>query len=133
MERVIAVCLDGKEYKLPKHIDFYACPKEQACHIKLCTEAIGLTKKPLNMQTENAAFEVWALLLHTYSGYKEVHLGLQEGVTLPFWPEEQPFLPGCREKAEAQEAFGHYNRLLYRVMKFQEQYGRLHSLFVSFL
>lgn len=122
MKRMTKICLDGTEYELPTRVKVYVCPEEKVCCIALCAEAIGLTKKPLNMQTENAAFETWALLLHTYSEYQEVRLRLQDSVALPFWTEEQPFLPGCKGKAEDQEAYGHYNRFLYRVMKFQEQY-----------
>lgn len=124
MDRIAAVYLNGREYVLPKRTGFYACPEENACHIDLCEKAAGLSEKPFNMQTEDAAFEAWALLLHHYSAYAEIRLGLQEGVALPVWPEARPFLPGSQErKTEDQKTYAHYNRFLYRVMKLQEEYS----------
>lgn len=126
MKRMERITLDGKNYPLPSGIALYECPEKKACYIHLCAEAIGLPKEqtdeptepPINMQEGPAAFEAWALLLHTYSDYKEVRLGLQDNVTIPTWPKEQPFLSGC-----GKNAYGHYNRFLYRVMKFREQYS----------
>lgn len=126
MKRMERITLEGKNYPLPNGIALYECPEKKTCCIHLCAEAVGLIKEqadapaksPMNMQDEAAAFEAWALLLHTYSAYKEVRLGLQDNVMIPPWPKEQPFLSGC-----GRNAYGHYNRFLYRVMKFQEQYS----------
>lgn len=85
--------------------------------ISLGNRAIGLSegpkKGPMNMQDDVAAFEAWALILRTHCG-KDVQLALMENVKLPEWPKTVNILL---------EKYGHYNRFLYRVMKFKEQYG----------
>lgn len=121
MEPITALHPNGKTVRFPSGISFWHLD-ETTCRIELGKKAIGCTDSPLNMQEDAAAFEAWALFLCVHAHYKNVELGLQQGVTLPSWPEEQPFLRGCRENKD-QKAYGHYNRFLYRAMKFEEQYS----------
>lgn len=65
-----------------------------------------------NMQEDSAAFDAWALILHTFLDI-DVQLALKDGVRLPEWPEDVEILLGQ----------GHYNRFLYRLMKFEQFYG----------
>ena len=60
-----------------------------------------------NMQEDSAAFDAWALVLHTFFDI-DVQLALKDGVDLPSWPEDVKILLGE----------GHYNRFLSRLMKF---------------
>lgn len=120
MEPITTLCPDCKKTAFPSGICFWRLD-ERTCRIELNKKAIGHPNAPLNMQDDAAAFEAWALFLRVHAQYENVQLGLQDGVTLPSWPEKQPFLRGCKENKD-QEAYGHYNRFLYRVMKFREQY-----------
>lgn len=124
MEPITTLYPDSKKIVFPSGICFW-CLDEKTCRIELSKKAIGCSGSPLNMQDAAAAFEAWALFLHVHAQYENTQLGLQEGVILPSWPEEQLFLPGCKGKAadEDRAAYGHYNRFLYRVMKFEEQYS----------
>lgn len=68
-----------------------------------------------NMQTAGAAFDAWALIFHTFFGSDiKLQLALKSGVELPKWPESEDVLLG---------EYGHYNRFLYRLMKFNQVYG----------
>lgn len=103
--------VDKKEEE--KKIQFLCDSQDDSTiYISLGAQAVGLTKNPLNMQTDTAAFEAWALILRAhYRDNINIRLTLKEGVTLP----DGDVLSGKK--------YGHYNRFLYRVMKFQEQYG----------
>ena len=62
------------------------------------------------MQSNSAAFEGWALLIHVYCKFHvELDLDLEHA------PSEQP-------------ARGHYQRFLYRALKFSQQYSSWFSL-----
>lgn len=85
---------------------------------------IGLKKRPsqgkdgpqhVNMQDDEAAFEAWAILLHVHCG-KEIRLTLDSNVILP---DKNGLL--LSEKT-GEYTYGHYNRFLYRVMKFRRQF-----------
>ena len=65
-----------------------------------------------NMQEASAAFDAWALIMHTFFDIN-VQLALKDGVKLPSWPGDVEILLGQ----------GHYNRFLYRLMKFEQFYG----------
>lgn len=87
--------------KFPEHIDF-VFGKE--IEITLPAESAAI-----NMQTDDGAFEGWVLAIYTLllkAGIrKEIYLDIKDGF------EEK----GKKSK-------GHYNRFLYRLMKFQEQF-----------
>ena len=126
MEPITTLCLDSKTFVFPSGISFWHV-NEMTCRIALNKKAIGGTDAPLNMQDAAAAFEAWALFLHVHAQYENVQLGLQDGMTLPLWPEGEPFLlgrnlPNGEGKADVWKTYGHYNRFLYRVMNFRKQY-----------
>lgn len=67
------------------------------------------------MQRAAGAFDAWALVFHTFFGNDvKVQLALKDGVKLPEWPGDEAVLLG---------KYGHYNRFLYRLMKFDQFYG----------
>ena len=75
--------------------------------VRLCLTAEAVEK---NMQSNSAAFEGWALLIHVYCKFHvELDLDLEHA------PSEQP-------------ARGHYQRFLYRALKFSQQYSSWFSL-----
>lgn len=75
--------------------------------VRLCLTAEAVEK---NMQSNSAAFEGWALLIHVYCKFHvELDLDLEHA------PSEQP-------------ARGHYQRFLYRALKFSQQYSGWVSL-----
>lgn len=75
--------------------------------VRLCLTTQAVKK---NMQEDSAAFEGWALLIHVYCKFHvELDLDLEHA------PSEQP-------------ARGHYQRFLYRALKFSQQYSSWFSL-----
>lgn len=68
----------------------------------LSNDAIGYSDDPQNMQSDSAAFEAWALILHVHLGYK--------------------ILLNITELPQEDIASGHYHRFLYRVHKFSNQF-----------
>ena len=74
----------------------------------------ALGETALNMQTDPAAFEAWALILKTY--------GLAEKLLLSVEKTEFP-PPDLLLQAPSCDGFGHYFRFLYRVMQFRRQFG----------
>ena len=75
--------------------------------VRLCLTAETVEK---NMQSNSAAFEGWALLIHVYCKFQvELDLDLEHA------PSGQP-------------ARGHYQRFLYRALKFSQQYSSWFSL-----
>ena len=103
------------------HIDFpgqimFSCHGNDIC-MTLCGKAIWLVanaETPFNMQDNDAAFEAWALILHIHCG-ASIQLALDSNVNLP---QSNDIL--LSEKG--QYTYGHYNRFLYRVMKFRKQF-----------
>lgn len=87
--------------KFPEHIDFVYGEKIE---ITLPAETAAI-----NMQTDDGAFEGWVLTIYTMllkaEVKKEIYLDIKEGF------EEK----GKKSK-------GHYNRFLYRLRKFKEQF-----------
>ena len=76
----------------------------------LCKKGIGLAgKNSLNMQENGAAFEGWALIIYSKNNYSEVVLDVK-------MDEEMDKLP------EPELELGHYNRFLYRAMRFSEYF-----------
>lgn len=100
-----------KNAKLPRSIDFFELEesdgKNKKVEMLLDQKAIGIGEDPHNMQTNEAAFEAWALLIHTHCGY-DIQLSLEEDV--------------LTEITKKTKRSGHYNRFLYRAMKFAEKY-----------
>ena len=96
--------------KLPMGICFET--NNTALQIKMCAERIGLEElsgikiKPCNMQTDAAAFEGWALVMKA--------LLLFDSVVLDATAE----LPDPKPKGNL-----HYNRFLFRAMKFSQYYS----------
>lgn len=69
-----------------------------------------------NMQETAGAFDAWALVFRTFFGSQvKIQLALKDGVKLPEWPEGERLLLG--------KSHVHYNRFLYRLMKFDQFYG----------
>ncbi len=91
-----------KSVKLPEHIDFVYDTK-----IKITLPAESAA---INMQTDDGAFEGWVLSIYTMllraEVKKEIYLDIKDGF------EEK----GKKSK-------GHYNRFLYRLRKFKEQFS----------
>lgn len=99
--------LPSEHIKLPSDIIFVE--KEEKIEMILKEEAIGKGEKNENMQDNPAAFEGWAVVLRRYFK-KDIKLGI--AVSLNFEELKGKF-----------EGNGHFNRFLYRVLRFQEQYG----------
>ena len=100
--------LKNKRIKIPRGIQFGG--EGNAVELTLSPSAMGLGDKPLNMQNVAAAFEGWAIVLF-------VHFLNENGtVTLS---------GSIPEKAKTLFDWHHchYNRFLYRVLKFREQFG----------
>lgn len=89
---------------VPQDVDFTAC-------LSLGERAVGLGKNSCNMQEDPAAFEAWALFFHVKNKFKKIHLDLKSDVELPIF------------KSDTLSSDGHFNRFLYRVMNFKNQYG----------
>lgn len=96
---------------LPKNIQFYEGEDGQTVVLELQPRAIGAApKENWNMQTDDAAFEAWALLIHTHCDFLR-----RVVLTVSPMPENLPYR-------------GHYGRFVYRAMKFQEQFADWFSL-----
>lgn len=102
--------------RLPRDIWFEET--DNGIRMSLSLAAIGKDTnkdKQKNMQKDSAAFEAWALVIHTYylaplnsiDSKKKIILGLQGN------PDEM---------LNSNENKGHYNRFLYRAMRFTEEY-----------
>lgn len=101
----------AKGAELPKNIQFYAGEDEHTVVLELQPRAIGAApKENWNMQTDDAAFEAWALLIHTHCDF--IH---RVALTMSPMPGNLPYR-------------GHYGRFVYRVMKFHEQFAEWFSL-----
>lgn len=98
--------LNNQHLNLPKDIGF--TEQEGTLTMELTADAIGLGKKPKNMQDDSAAFEGWALALYAHlPDPKETMIILKAPI-----PESVPSDMGL----------GHYNRFLYRALRFSEQF-----------
>lgn len=86
--------------KLPVGIVFKQGDTEGTVKMQLSCKAVSEE----NMQTNSVAFEAWALLIR-------VHCGLRVQLEIEQLPIGQ------------RSCHGHYARFLYRVMKFETQYG----------
>lgn len=133
-EELLKLLPDGAE--LPDGILFRS-DDDGTVVLELTCAAIGLDnpatgESALNMQADNAAFEAWALILHTHLG-KSIRLAV-EADGLPKDDEEytklcEPQLYKLNGKiTPGRPAAVHYHRFLYRVMKFKEQFGDWFSL-----
>ena len=91
-----------KSIKLPEHIDFVYDKKIQ---ITLPAESAAI-----NMQTDDGAFEGWILTIYSMlinAGIrKEIYLDIKDGF-----------------EEKGKKSRGHYNRFLYRLRKFHEQFS----------
>lgn len=92
---------------LPADIKFVE--KDTEIEMILQKEAIGKGKKNKNMQKDAAAFEGWAVILKRY--FPEKNIKLEAAVELDLEEEKENFVGN-----------GHFNRFLYRALRFQEQY-----------
>ena len=113
-ECVRAAGMDASYIDFPGQIRFSRDGND--IRMTLCGKAIGLAadgETPLNMQDNDAAFEAWALILHTYCGVS-VQLTLDSNAELPD-------SDGILLSGDKSYTYGHYNRFLYRVMKFRKQ------------
>lgn len=99
--------------RLPSGIAFHL----EGAHLtmELSLSAVGLGKNPLNMQANEAAFEGWALAL-----YVHLHLNAENGTVTLQAPISK------RDDSNFEDGCGHYNRFLYRVMKFSKQFAWFH-------
>ena len=69
-----------------------------------------------NMQETAGAFDAWALIFRAFFGNQvKIQLALKDGVKLPEWPDDKQILLG--------KSCVHYNRFLYRLVKFNQFYG----------
>ena len=89
---------------VPRQINF--SERGKSIILTLCDRAIGCAaEKNLNMQMNGAAFEGWALILKANSDYDKVILDVDmKKLPVPVFE------------------MGHYNRFLYRAMRFSEYY-----------
>ena len=99
----------GIDFDWPKNIDV----DPESGTLKLCTKAIGIdTKNYCNMQYDDASFEAWALYLYVAKP-KTIRLDLQDDASEEISKiKDFPLL-----------VHNHFNRFLYRVMNFKNQYG----------
>lgn len=95
-----------RRIKLPRYIYFTLDSKKLCLHIKEQKSGDGKPYNPVcdNMQTDNAAFEGWAITLKAWL-YTEI-----DNIVLKW---DTP-LKDMQNK--------HYNRFLYRVIRFEEKY-----------
>lgn len=77
---------------LPSGITF-SHAGEKTVRLTLGSSAAGLTKHPMNMQQDAAAFEAWALALHTYLDLNLV-LDAKLDEPVPGFVRNGVFLPG---------------------------------------
>lgn len=98
------------ELTLPGKIKFEFIADNNTIQMTMRPKYAGLGKNPGNMQEDNAAFEAWALYLHVHCGYN-VCLALSEYKPVAEYYSDMNFVPG------------HYNRFLYRVHKFLNQFS----------
>lgn len=91
-------------FKLPNGIKFVEKDMEMEIEMILQKEAI----ENKNMQEDQAAFEGWAVILRRYL---KKNIKLKVDVELDLEEEKQNFVGN-----------GHFNRFLYRALRFQEQY-----------
>lgn len=99
----------GIDFDWPKNIDV----DPESGTLKLCTKAIGIDNENyFNMQNDDAAFEAWALYLYV-AKLKTIKLDLQDDASEEISKIKE--FPLLRR--------GHFNRFLYRVMNFKNQYG----------
>lgn len=98
------------EITLPGKIKFEFIENGDTVLMTMQPKYAGLGKNPANMQEDNAAFEVWALYLHVHCGYN-ICLALSEYKPVAEYYSDMRFVPG------------HYNRFLYRVHKFLNQFS----------
>lgn len=102
--------LNNQHLNLPPDIGFTA--QEGTLTMELTSAAIGLGKTPKNMQKNPAAFEGWALALYAHLPNSEETMIILKAPI----PESVP----------SDMELGHYNRFLYRALRFSEQF---HSWF----
>jgi len=103
--------------RLPENVDFLELEKTGEIELVLKQRSIGLPegeKGPFNMQEDGAAFEAWALFIKAYGG-RRVKLSVEKSEDIT-------------QNNDEIEKPGHYNRFLYRALKFSEQYGEWFSL-----
>lgn len=83
----------------------------------LLPKAVGLGKgDAVNMQDNAAAFEAWCFIIKAYTNIKNLNIMLDiNGVVNDRYVGGRP-------------SNGHLGRFLYRILKFQEQYGTWFSL-----
>ncbi len=102
--------------KLTKTIEFSELKgsddKKKKIEMVLRQRAISINGTS-NMQEDEAAFEAWALLIHVHCGY-DIQLSV----------DQQAFEENPKETKD----LGHYNRFLYRAMKFNEKYKEWFNL-----
>ena len=101
IERSLKDKIENSSIKLTGGIEFFKI-SENRIEMVLGLKSIGAHEKPYNMQSDEAAFEAWALILHVLCNY-DIQLSTEK-----------------IDKIE--KPSGHYNRFLYRAMKFAEQY-----------
>lgn len=94
--------------------------KKDTLKLTLSKEAIGLGDNPKNMQDNAAAFEGWALALHTRLG-AEIVLDVEDGVLQKDETEKE-----LENRLKGKS--GHFARFLYRALRFSEQYSAWFSL-----
>lgn len=105
--KVLSVLGERRNIKLPKYIYFNINAGNLNLYIKSQTTQDKKIIYPTceNMQTDNAAFEGWSITLKTWFKSQINNVILQ-------WD-----IPSEKEKNN------HYNRFLYRVIKFEEKYS----------
>ena len=98
--------LSSEHIQLSSNIKFFE--KDGKIEILLKEDAIGRGEKNNNMQEDSAAFEGWAVILKRYLE-KDIKLGFAVPLNLEDLKGEF-------------EGNGHFNRFLYRALRFREQY-----------
>lgn len=112
LERRLREIIKNENVRLTDSIVFRRrnAPNEETVVMEL-----GRSGTMQNMQDDPAAFEAWALILHVHLG-KKVILAVKDDA-LPTETEYET------QKAKGEKSSKHFHRFLYRVRKFQKQFG----------
>lgn len=115
--KILKENLGVKLRAFPRDITIAYDDSEHILTMTLLPKAVGLGKgDAVNMQDNAAAFEAWCFIIKAYTNIKNLKIMLDiDGVVNDRYVGGRP-------------SNGHLGRFLYRILKFQEQYGTWFSL-----
>lgn len=115
--KTLKMAVNNSSVKLPEGITFEK--SNPGLIMRLEAQAIGKAEKPYNMQENGACFEGWATVIYTH--YLKPHndsTGENKKIILDVDSK-------LDEIKKFDNSLGHYQRFLYRAMRFSEEYDWL--------